>query len=224
MDKVPTPPQIPGKLEERAAELQAQVATLDTQIAAQRRVVEQLELDITSLRNLEYGGEIAKDKERTAAAERKALDALQSERVVATETIRTLGAMQRRIAAGEKSSPTAHLHAVHHPEPPLPPHSRIVDVWAALSGAVAVLALAFLLLFRPPLWLAQVVVVGLALGAIEAATRNRLTNYLLTTVIILALIASVILVIEFWQVIIALAVIAAVIFMVVDNLRELRNA
>jgi hypothetical protein len=34
----------------------------------------------------------------------------------------------------------------------------------------------------------------------------------------------VILVIEFWQVIIALAVIAAVIFMVVDNLRELRNA
>jgi hypothetical protein len=67
-------------------------------------------------------------------------------------------------------------------------------------------------------------VVGLALGAIEAATRNRLTNYLLTTVIILALIASVILVIEFWQIIIALAVIAAVIFMVVDNLRELRNA
>jgi hypothetical protein len=224
MDKVPTPPQIPGKLEDRAAELQAQVATLDTQIAAQRRVVEQLELDITSLRNLEYGGEIAKDKERTAAGERKALDALQSERVVATETIRTLGALQRRIAAGEKSSPTAHLHAVHHPEPPLPPHSRIVDVWAALSGAVAVLALAFLLLFRPPLWLAQVVVVGLALGAIEAATRNRLTNYLLTTVIILALIASVILVIEFWQIIIALAVIAAVIFMVVDNLRELRNA
>jgi hypothetical protein len=223
MDKVPTPPQIPHKLQERAGEMEEQIQALDGRITAQRQVVEQLELDITSLRNSEYGGEIAKSKEGAAAVERKALDAMQRERAIAAETIRALQGMQRRMAAGEQSSPTAHLNAVHHPEPPLPPHSRIVDVWAALSGAVAVLALTFLLLFRPPFWLALIVVVALVLGAIEAATRGRLTNYLLTTVIILALIASAILVIEFWQVIIALAVLAAVIFMVVDNLRELRN-
>ncbi len=223
MDKVPTPPEIPHKLQQRAAELEQQLEALDGRIVEQRRVVEELELDITSLRDSEYGGEIAKDKEGMAAAAHKALGAMQRERVVAVETIKSLQAMQRRIVAGEKSSPTAHLRTVHHPEPPLPPHGRIVDLWAALSGAVAVLAIAYLLLFRPPLWLALVVVVGLALGAIEAATRGRLTNYLLTTVIILALTASAILVIEFWQLIIALAIIAAVVFMVIDNLRELRN-
>lgn len=223
MDKVPTPPQILHKLQQRSAELDQHLEALDGRIVEQRRVVEELELDITSLRNSEYGGEIAKDKESTATVEHKALGAMQRERVVAVETIKSLQAMQRRIAAGKKSSPTAHLHAVHHPEPPLPPHGRIVDLWAALSGGVAVLAIAYLLLFRPPLWLAFVVVVGLALGAIEAATRGRLTNYLLTTVIILALTAGAILVIEFWQLIIALAIIAAVVFMVIDNLRELRN-
>ena len=52
-------------------------------------------------------------------------------------------------------------------------------------------------------------------------TRGRLTNFLLTTVIILAIIAGVILVIEFWQLILVLAVFGVVIFMMVDNLREL---
>ena len=48
-----------------------------------------------------------------------------------------------------------------------------------------------------------------------------MTNFLLTTVIILAIIAGVILVIEFWQLILVLAVFGVVIFMMVDNLREL---
>ena len=73
----------------------------------------------------------------------------------------------------------------------------------------------------PPFWPPLIAGVLLVFAAIEAATRCRLTNFLLTTVIILAIIAGVILVIEFWQLIFVLAVAGVVIFMMVDNLREL---
>ena len=221
MDKVPTPPQIPQKMQERTAQLEQHLQTLDAQIAEKRRTVEQLELDITSLRSSEYSKEIAKEKDGAASADRKALDALQRERVATSETIKALQSMQRRDAAGEGSSPTAHIRTIHHPEPPPLHNSRIVDVWAAVSGALALLALVLLFVLRPPFWPSLIAGVLLVFAAIEAATRGRLTNFLLTTVIILAIIAGVILVIEFWQLILVLAVFGVVIFMMVDNLREL---
>jgi len=221
MDKVPTPLQIPLKMQERTAQLEQHVQTLNAQIAEKRRTVEQLELDITSLRSSEYSKEIAKEKDGVASTDRKALDALQRERVATSETIKALQFMQRRDAAGEGSSPTAHIRTIHHPEPPPPFNSRIVDVWAAVSGALALLALVLLIALRPPFWPSLIAGVLLVFAAIEAATRGRLTNFLLTTVIILAIIAGVILVIEFWQLILVLAVFGVVIFMMVDNLREL---
>ena len=86
---------------------------------------------------------------------------------------------------------------------------------------MALLALVLSFHPHPPFWPSLIVGVLLVFGAIEAATRGRLTNFLLTTVIILAIIAGVILVIEFWQLILVLAVFGVVIFMMVDNLREL---
>lgn len=223
MDKIPPPPQIPIKMQERVAGLQQNLAALDAQIAEKRLDVGQLELDVVSLRSSEYGEKIARERDNTLSTGRKALDALQRERVATMETIDALQSMLAHGSVDEAVSPTAHLRAIHHPEPPPPPHSRIVDFWAAVSGALALLTLALLLFFRPPFWPALIVAVLLVFGAIEAGTRGRLTNYLLSTVIVLAAIAGAILVIEFWQLILVLAIVAVVMFMIVDNLRELRH-
>jgi hypothetical protein len=64
----------------------------------------------------------------------------------------------------------------------------------------------------------------LIFGAIDAVTRGRLTNYLLSAAIILAIIAGFILVIEFWLAMLVIAIVAVVIFMIVDNLRELMHS
>ena len=66
MDKVPTPLQAAQKIQERVAELDQHLQALDGQIAATRRTVEQLEMDITSLRSSEYGEAIAKEKDSLA--------------------------------------------------------------------------------------------------------------------------------------------------------------
>jgi hypothetical protein len=213
-------------MQERAAELEAQVQALDEQITAKRLAVEKLEVDITSLRSSDYGERIAKDKDAVSSTEHVALDALQRERVATVETIAALRSLQVRIEAGggaAPTSPTAHIRTIHHPEPPALPLGKLVDVWAAMSGALALLAVALLVAIRPPFWPLLIVVVLLVFGAIEATTRGRLVNYLLTMTIILAVIASVILVIEFWELILALGVAAIVVFVIVGNLRELRS-
>ena len=65
------------------------------------------------------------------------------------------------------------------------------------------------------------VLVFVALGAVESATRGRLTNYLLNVVITLAVITSLILVYEFWTIIVIVLVVALAIFMIRENLAEL---
>jgi hypothetical protein len=224
MDKVAPPPEIPGRLTARVAELEQQMDALGGQISERRANVERLDLDLTALRSSNYGEALAKELDGLASSEHQALDALQRARLAADEKIRALRSLQGRIAAGEVSSPTGHLHSVHHPEPPPPPHSRLVDIWAALSGALAILAVAFLVVSQPNNWLALILGVLLIFGAIDAVTRGRLTNYLLSAAIILAIIAGFILVIEFWLAMLVIAIVAVVIFMIVDNLRELMHS
>ena len=64
---------------------------------------------------------------------------------------------------------------------------------------------------------------GIGLGAVEALTRGNLINYLLNIIIILAVIAALILLYEFWVWVLILGLIAAVIFIIRGNLQELRG-
>lgn len=223
MDKVPTPPRIPHKMQQRAADLEQRQQELAVLIAEKRAIAEMLEIDITALRSSEYGEKVAAEKEVVLLTELKALDAMQRERSAATETLKALKALEGRRSAGEEMSPTAHIRTTHRPDPPPPPHARIVDIWAAVSGALTLLALALLATLHPPAWPEWIVVVLLIFAGIEAATRGRLTNFLLTITLVLAVITGAILVVEFWQLLLALIAVIAVLSMIVGNLRELRN-
>ena len=98
---------------------------------------------------------------------------------------------------------------------------RVAEIWAALSGALALLAVLGLLVIQPVNWLVLIVLVFVALGAVESATRGRLTNYLLNVVITLAVITTLILVYEFWMIIVIVLVVALAVFMIRENLAEL---
>ena len=91
-------------------------------------------------------------------------------------------------------------------------------MWAAISGALTLLALLGLFLVRPQHWLWLSVVVVMFVGGVEAATRRRLADYLVTVTVFLAFVTGAILVRQFWQLIVFLAVSAVVVYVIVDNL------
>ena len=84
------------------------------------------------------------------------------------------------------------------------------------------LGIILLLIFQPANWPIWLIGLGIGLGAVEALTRGNLINYLLNIIIILAVIAALILLYEFWVWVLILGLVAAVIFIIRGNLQELR--
>jgi hypothetical protein len=106
------------------------------------------------------------------------------------------------------------------PQPPLPPQSRLVEFWAAVSGGLLLLALVGLLFFHPdgwPIWLA---VALFTILSVEATVRGRLVNFLLTTTIVLGVATALVLVVDFFWLLVVLGLAALVVYSVFSNLRE----
>ncbi|MFN2115619.1 MAG: hypothetical protein ACK2T6_07875 [Anaerolineae bacterium] len=220
VDKLFPPPDVPGQARRRALELNEQADALTAQIDEARAALRQLALDVEALEATEYLS--ADDQARQAElAERLAeLHDLQAKRAAVLDTRQAVVAYGAAAEQGEWGAAEAHLESPHRPAPPLDGHSRLIDVWAALSGALAIVVATVLLVLQPPGWVQLAALTAVAIGAIEAATRGKLGDYLMRVVVALALVAVAILVWEFWRFIIVGAIAVVALYMVRDNLRE----
>jgi hypothetical protein len=221
LDKIMPPADIPPALQARLAELDAELAELDRHIEEQRKGLRRLALDVEALRATDPENVVHKDEASQLAAAESELQALQARRVKTLETRRAIQAYQARVARDDWGHPPAHIRRAHQPQPPVAEGHRIIELWAAVSGALALLALVLAVVFAPDYWWVWLIAIGVGFGAVEAATHGRIAGFLLNAVIVLAMIASAILVWEFWRVLAIGALAGVVIFMIRDNLREL---
>jgi hypothetical protein len=221
LDKVFPPGDLPDEIAGQLAEVQAELQTLEEETLEKREAVRRMALEVEALRMAEHTSALHKNKEDALDEEQKALQALQSRRIELVETQQALQSYQRRVEQGDEGPPTAHLRHVHHPEPPLHTQHRSVEVWAALSNALVLLSILLVVIFQPEHWFVLLIGLGVIFGGIEATTRRRLTDYLLTIIIILAVVAGIILVVEFWRWIVVLALIGIMVYSIWDSLREL---
>ena len=129
-----------------------------------------------------------------------------------------------RVVAGDLGDPRSHLRHVVHPQDPAEiRRSRLLDVWSAISVALAILLLAGLLITDTQAWWVGLVVIAAGYVAIEAVVRRRFLRLLLDLTIVLAVFAGVIIVVTNLAVFVA-AVLLAIGFLILrDNLRELRR-
>jgi hypothetical protein len=116
--------------------------------------------------------------------------------------------------------PTAHIRHAHHPTPPVQ-QRRALEIWAAISGAAAILAFGYLVIFRPSQWILLAIIAAVLFGFIDSLARGRADRYLTNLTVALAIITGIILFIEWWQIALILALVLLVFLMLRDNLREL---
>jgi hypothetical protein len=223
LDKTPPPLETPRVLAQRIAQLAAEQASLDDAISSQRARVRELELQAGALAASQYLQPVHK----TLAAElNTALGELQAQtarRQAVDESQAACRQALARIEQGDWGDPQAHLHHQHQPAAPVAHHSRLLDWWGAISGALLLAVVLLLLIYTPANWYLLVASAVLIALGIESFLRGRLAAYLLNVIIFLALVTSVILLIAFWRVALALAVLLLAAVMTRDNLRELRR-
>ncbi|MDP8947061.1 MAG: hypothetical protein M3N09_03020, partial [Actinomycetota bacterium] len=129
-----------------------------------------------------------------------------------------------RLRVGEREPARAHITRAHRPASETELRvSRVAEAWAAVSVSLVLISFVAIALFERE-HLISMLVVSIALFAFaEAGFRGRLVKLISSVNIGLAVVATLILVYEFfWQLVVA-AVLILGLYVLWDNLRELRR-
>ncbi|MFN2138872.1 MAG: hypothetical protein ACK2U5_00210 [Candidatus Promineifilaceae bacterium] len=221
LDKVPTPGSLTAEIKAQVAALGNEAQTVGEEIELKRRDLRaagMIALAISHTPNLEEQSKLHAETMLQTEAELAALTARQAS---LEEDMRVLHKYLARVREGDLGEPQAHLRHKAVPQAP-PPGAKLLDTWAAISGALLVSTIILLLAIRPPFWLLWVLLTLLIFGMIEAALRERLARFLLSATVIMALIGSAVLIWEYWRWVIPAALLFIFIFSLLSNLRELR--
>jgi hypothetical protein len=194
---------------------------LGQEILQKREAVRLLALEVQALHETDYLNHLYRTQAEQLTTAQQQLQTLYARATELAETSTAARAYLQKIKQGDWGDPQAHLHHKHPPQPPVGKQARITELWAAVSGGLLLLALAVLILLFPEYWLGLGVTVAAIFITIEATVRGRLADLLLNVTIILAVITGLILIWEFWWLILLVAALAMVILMIRENLREL---
>ncbi|HOU39767.1 MAG TPA: hypothetical protein PK829_00730 [Promineifilum sp.] len=205
----------------RIDEVTAELEGVRQQIQTERALLRDVALDVEALKATAYFSGLREARARELATIQSTFQALVRRESELTETRLALSDYWGRIQVGDYGPPDAHLRQSHHPAPPAE-QRQAIEIWAAVSGALALMTFGYLIVTTPEHWIAWALAVATAFGAIDALARGRVARFLLSVIIVLAVVCAIILFIEFWQWIIIGGLAVIVIYMIRDNLRELR--
>jgi hypothetical protein len=222
LDKVAPPGQAHGHLKQHIEALTCERTTLEEAIDQKREAVRRLALEVEALRATDYLDHLYQTQQEQLRATQNELQQCYTRYAQVTETRLASQSFLAKLERGSaRDDPQAHLRHKRQPEPPVGSQARIAELWAALSSGLLLLAFTMLLVFAPTSWFVWTVLVGLLFAAIDATIRGRLANFLLNLTIILAVITGLILIKDFWWLVLIGGLFALVILMIVENMREL---
>jgi len=129
-----------------------------------------------------------------------------------------------RLRNGERSPVRAHIgHAARPVSEAETRAGRVAQLWASISIAVVLLALVYIFAYQRQ-HLISVLVFAIAMFAfIEAGFRRRLTRFVVSLNVALAIVGALVLLKLFYRQIIVLAVLGIGFYILCENLRELRQ-
>lgn len=222
VDKLFPPHELAGELQGRIGEVSDELRQARQQIETERETLRDVALDVEALKATDYFSALHESRSRDLLDKQRSFQGLIARETELSETRLALSDYLERVERGDLGPPHAHLRHPHHPAPPAQLR-RSMEIWAALSGALAMMSFGYLIVTTPPHWIAWAIAAALGFGTVDALARGHLARFLLTVIILLAMICAVILFMEFWQWIIIGGLAAVVLYMIRDNLRELRG-
>ena len=224
LHKVATPGESRALLQTRLGEVLEELRTAELRIAELEDDLPQLGLEVEALARSEVFHSILDERERSLAESEAQLDEIIARR---SELIQTSDAIQlhiERIDAGDFGDPTSHIRQFHVPlSPEEVQESRIVETWAAISVGSLLLGFVVILVFFPQIWIEAAGGMVIAFLAIDAALRRHLTDLLVASSVILALLSLGVLLYEFFVATVVIVVSLLSLLIIIDNFREIRG-
>ena len=224
LDKVAPPAETLEAILEQRADIIARCDALRDEIDDKSRQLRKLGTELAAMRDRSHLDAPYQEGTRRAAELSGELDRLRGNLATDESVSESLAEYAARLRAGERDQARAHISRAHRPasEDELRV-SRVAEAWAAISVSLMLISFLGIAMFERE-HLISMLVFSIALFAfVEAGFRGRLVNLISSANIGLAVVATLIIIYEFfWQLVVA-AVLVIGLYVLWDNLRELRR-
>lgn len=219
LDLEPPPSEEPALLRQRVAAAGARTEVLATIIPERQQELAGIGAELGKLADGDHDKSSAQAGVNRLQAE---LTLLLQER---QELALRLDELRRRIQAvdaGWRPHPQAHLRRIPVPTPAGADRAGVLlEAWAAVSIGLLLLALVAALVLAPRFGLVVAAGVIAVFVFVESILRNEVVGFIVAWVRLLALLATAVLLVEFWELAIIVAAVAAGLFVIRENVAEL---
>jgi hypothetical protein len=224
LDKVAPPPETLEAILEQQADIISRCDALRTEIDDKGRQLKKLGTELAAMRNRSHLDAPYQEATRRVAELSGELDRLRG-RLATDEAIsESLAEYADRLRAGERDQARAHISRAHRPASEAELRvSRVAEAWAAISVSLMLISFVGIAMFEREHLISMLVFSIAFFAFVEAGFRGRLVNLVSSANIGLAVVATLIIIYEFfWQLVVA-AVLVIGLYVLWDNLRELRR-
>ena len=224
LDKVPTPAEAADAALGRREDLERHREELRAEIGEKSLRLRKLGTEAAAVRGRSHLDARGRETRRRIAELSEEVRRLRARLAADAAVSGSLTEYASRIRAGELDPARTHISRAHRPASETELRfSRVAEAWAAVSVSLMLVIFVAIAIFEQA-HLFSMLVVSIAFFAFaEAGFRGRLVNLVGSANIGLAAVASLVLLYEFfWQLVVA-AVLVVSLYVLWDNLRELRR-
>jgi hypothetical protein len=224
LDKVAPPTETLEAILEQRADIISRCDALRDEIDDKSRQLKKLGTELAAMRDRSHLDAPYQEGTRRAAELSGELDRLRGNLATDESVSESLAEYAARLRAGERDQARAHISRAHRPasEDELRV-SRVAEAWAAISVSLMLISFVGIAMFEREHLISMLVFSIAFFAFVEAGFRGRLVNLVSSANIGLAVVATLIIIYEFfWQLVVA-AVLVLGLYVLWDNLREIRR-
>ena len=224
LDKVPPPTEAMEAILEQRADIITRCEALRVEISEKSGRLKKLGAELAAMRDRSHLDAPYEEGARRVAELSGELDRLRARLATDEAVSESLEEYADRLKAGERDPARSHIVRAHRPasEDELRV-SRVAEAWAAVSVSLMLISFVGISLFARE-HLISMLVFSIAFFAFaEAGFRGRLVNLVSSANIGLAIVATLIIVYEFFWTLVVAFVLVVGLYVLWDNLRELRR-
>lgn len=222
LHKTPPPPQQLPIIAQRKQSLLEENDMLRQQSAGMKSRLNELEIETGAIRDVPYMLPTYKEHQAQMADLSEEVQALAEKLAWNESMLDALEKHEQRLNNGQKEPARGHLK---HPLLPEKDSSLrlgwLAEVWSAMSIGLMLMASVALAVFARKYLYYGLIGILVSIVFIEAGFRRKLSNLINTTAIILAVICSLILLYQYFWIVLAVTVITASIYIIWQNVREM---
>jgi hypothetical protein len=222
LDKVTPPSKVAAAISEGKDAIARRLTEAEGEIAYKTAQLRILGLEAESILNASHFESLYPEHLKKMKELSEAIEVLHHQTAADHALLEALEQYGAELMRGHRLPARSHIKMAHHPAPAEAEHlGRLAEAWAALSLGFLILGFILILLFVPRFWVNGLVSLAAVISFLEAIFRREAKELVRRVVVILSLIATLVLVVEFALPLLVLGIVGLGVFIIVDNLREL---